>query len=73
MLAWTRFAGSYSYCVALQMTRTRKFLRSSGSAAAPSNEHIVLNSTLSNPPPTGCYAVQMFRRATLTTNVRSLI
>ena len=73
MLAWMCFAGSYSYCVVLQMTRTTKLLRSSGSAAALSKRHIVLHSTLSNSPPMGRYAVQMFRRVTLTTNERSLI
>ena len=73
MLAWTCFAGSCSYCVGLQMTPTTKLLRSSGSAAELSRWHIVLHSTLSNSPPMGCYAVQMFRRVTLTTNERSLI
>ena len=71
MLAWTCFAGLCSYCTALQMTPTTKLRRSSGSATAPSKEHIVLHSTLSNSPPTGCYAVQMFRRVTLSTNERS--
>jgi len=71
MLAWMCFAGSCSYCAALQMTPMTKLPRSSGSAAAPLKQHIVLHSRLSNSPPMGCYAVQMFRRITLTTNERS--
>ena len=72
MLASTYFAVSCSSCAALQNTLVSKLQRSSGSARASSNEHIALHSTHSPSPPARCYAMQMFRRVTLTINPHSL-
>ena len=71
MLASTYFVGSSSSCAGLQNTPASKLPRKSGSIRAPSSEHTALHSKPSISLLARCYALQMFRRVTLTMNLHS--